>query len=67
MYKGAGRFLQALARKSGKGTGRRKRNPFQTALARRLDREVKTAVRAAEITQAKPALIKRRAPADPSK
>jgi hypothetical protein len=75
MYKGASKFRQALARKGRKLTSRNlvtsdsapKRKPIRTRLQQRLDREVKNAARAAETgIQTKPALVKRRAPTDPT-
>jgi hypothetical protein len=58
MNKKAGRFLQSLAKKSKTRTSRRKRTPFMSALARRLDREVERAGNSTA-TRTSPRLVKR--------
>jgi hypothetical protein len=68
MYKRAGRFFQSLVVKSKSRTARRTRFPSTTRLAGRLDREVEKAGRASMMSdRAKPGLVKRQPPAEPSK
>jgi hypothetical protein len=67
MFKKAARFLQSMARKNNARTARRKRIPFKTGLARRLDKEVENAARAPQnAAQNNAGLVKRRNLAGPS-